>query len=171
MRIEEAVSSHPTGPAAQAQRRFLANEGVPSRTLATLLPELNPTPDKAPQQGCSPGTRGTPAVDRGVPHSSRRRRGALAEARNAAAASVGALDQLVCPPMTDRAIPVPHRRVNPGQQRTATVNVAGPISWSSLARPARTHPANMPDKEEVPGSSPGVRMATTRGGGEPISSL
>ena len=34
-------------------------------------------------------------------------------------------------------------------QRTATVNLAGPISWSSLARPARTHPANMPDKEEA----------------------
>ena len=58
-----------------------------------------------------------------------------------------------CIVLTGHAIRVPHRRVNPGPQRTATVNLTGPISWPSLARPARTHPANMPD--EVPGSSPG----------------
>src|SRR5215217_3614492 len=40
------------------------------------------------------------------------------------------------PGLTGRAIRVPHRRVNPGLQRTATVNLAGPISWMSLARPA-----------------------------------
>jgi hypothetical protein len=57
--------------------------------------------------------------------------------------------------LTGRVIRVPHRRVNPGPQRTAKVNLAGPTSWSSLARPARTHPANVPDKDEVPGSSPG----------------
>jgi hypothetical protein len=28
--------------------------------------------------------------------------------------------------LTGRAIRVPHRRVNPGPQRTATVNLAGP---------------------------------------------
>jgi hypothetical protein len=30
-----------------------------------------------------------------------------------------------------------------------------PTGWLSLTRPARTHPVNMPDKDEVPGSSPG----------------
>ena len=38
-----------------------------------------------------------------------------------------------------------------------------------LAGPARTHPANVPDKDEVPGPSLGVRSATTRPHWEPIS--
>jgi hypothetical protein len=41
MHLEEAVARRPTGPAPRALRRFLADARVPSRTLATLLPELD----------------------------------------------------------------------------------------------------------------------------------
>ena len=86
----------------------------------------------------------------GIP-GSRRARAPMVQAR--AAGMALATRQVSRPGLIGRAIRVPHPTVNPGPQRTATVNLAGPISWSSLARPARTHPAIMPDKDEVPGSS------------------
>src|SRR4029450_9082284 len=71
----------------------------------------------------------------------------------------GGIDRFAMPRLTGRAIRVPHRRVNPGPQRTATVNLADPISWRSLARPARTHPANMPVQDEATGSRSALAAA------------
>ena len=49
---------------------------------------------------------------------------------------------LVCPQMTGRghAIRMPHRRVNPGPQQTATVNLAGPPA----GRPSLDQPERIP---------------------------
>jgi hypothetical protein len=44
---------------------------------------------------------------------------------------------------------MPYRRVNHGTERTTTVTAIRPLSWRRHALPARTHPANMPDKEEI----------------------
>ena len=53
-----------------------------------------------------------------------------------------------------RATRVPYRRVNHGIERTTTVTAIRLLSWPCHAPPARTHPANMPDKDEAAGSSP-----------------
>jgi hypothetical protein len=50
---------------------------------------------------------------------------------------------------------VPHQKDTHGTQRTTTVTLTSPMTWSPNALAARTHPSNMPDKDEVPGSSPG----------------
>jgi hypothetical protein len=49
---------------------------------------------------------------------------------------------------------VPYRRVNHGTERVTTVTAIQPLSWPRHALPGRTHPANMPDKDEAAGSSP-----------------
>jgi hypothetical protein len=49
---------------------------------------------------------------------------------------------------------VPHQTDNCGSERTITVNSMTLTSWLYLAPAARTHPANMPDTDEVPGAGP-----------------
>ena len=66
--------------------------------------------------------------------------------------------------LTGRATRVPQAAVTSSIQRTVTVNLAGPISWSSLARPARTHPANVPDKDEVLARVSGLWICDLRSG-------
>jgi hypothetical protein len=54
-----------------------------------------------------------------------------------------------------RATRVPHRTDNHGAERTTTVTDMSPVTWPPNALAAWTHPTNMPDKDEIPGSSSG----------------
>ena len=61
--------------------------------------------------------------------------------------------------LAGRAIRVPHRRVNPVPSgQPWSISLAHKLG--ALARPVRTHPANVPDEDEVPGSRPALRATT-----------
>jgi hypothetical protein len=77
------------------------------------------------------GPRWAPAVTAGVPESQVTQHSPL---RPRPAKQRGAGFEPLT--LTGRATRVPHRTVKPGTERTATVTFSGPMSWSSVARPA-----------------------------------